>query len=98
MKVICPHKLGKDVALEKAKTALDDLQEKYGHMISNISESWDNYVGECSFDCYGFTIEFEIKVDDDRVMITGKVPWLLSSMENKIEQTLIDNMKKILAG
>lgn len=96
MKIECTHTLGKDTALAKIRAALMQAMFEYSDKISDLSESWNYNVGNISFSCYGFTIKTKITVEDDMVTVEGKIPWLISSYSSKIEQILLDNIKKVL--
>jgi len=96
MKITYEHTLGKDEALKRIKAALIDAIGKYSDKVSNIKESWEDNVGQFSFNTYGFTLKVKAIVEDTSITAEGKVPWLLSSYSGKIEQILLDNIKKAL--
>jgi len=96
MKIECKHTLGMDTALAKVRSALMQAMFEYSDKISDLNESWNYNVGKISFSCYGFTIKTEIVVEDSVVIVEGKIPWLISGYSGKIEQILLDNIKKIL--
>jgi len=96
MKIEYAHTLGMNTALAKVKAALMQAMFTYSDKISDLSESWNYNIGNINFSCYGFTIKITIVVEDSVIIVEGKIPWLISGYGSKIEQILLDQLKKVL--
>ena len=92
-----PHSLGKDAAKEKLHSFMDKVREKYQDQVSNLEENWEGDVLSFSFKTYGFTISGDLTVEEDSAKIEGKIPIAAAMFKGKIQQSVGDELKKILS-
>jgi hypothetical protein len=91
MRLLIPHNHGKEEALKRVRTALQEAHVQHGDKVSDVHESWADNVGTCSFRAMGFKVEAQVTVGE------GKIPFMLRGMQSKISAMLIENVRRVLA-
>lgn len=92
-----PHKLGQEEALARLKTLLAKVKSRYQNQVSDLEESWNENVVQFSFKTYGFNVSGSMTVDPADVRFDAKVPMAAMMFKGKIEQTLRDEITKVLS-
>jgi hypothetical protein len=92
-----PHRL--DVA--EARQRLQDLYEivltEYAHMVSDLQGTWDADTLRVSFKAYGFVIASHVRVEPERVAVTGDIPLAAIPFRGKIQQTILGKLEEVLS-
>ena len=85
-------------AYQQIDTLLTSLQQQYGNKISNPSTSWNSSRDRMafSFGVYGFTLKGTIQIQDEKVVIDGKVPLLARAFQRKVEILIRGKLEEIL--
>lgn len=91
------HQLGADVATERVKQLLEKVRSQYAGQLSDLEESWDERLGTFGFTTYGFHIKGTVAIEPTEVRIDGELPFAAVMFKGRIEQTIRDEMSKLLA-
>lgn len=92
-----PHNLGKDQALERTKSFLEKVAERYKDQVSKMDGNWVDNVLNFAMTTYGFTISGKLTVDEDKAHIEGQLPFAALAFKGKIEKTIADELGKRLS-
>jgi hypothetical protein len=95
--ITTPHALGAEEATARLKSLFEKLKERHGDKVSNLEESWSDNKLDYSFSTYGFNIKGDIAVEPDQVKVNGNLPFAAMMFKGKIEQTVREEMEKLLA-
>ena len=96
VKVSINHKLEKDVAKEKIKNLLINLKEEFKDKISNVTETWNEYISDFSFKVMGMPIKGNLIVENSFVKLDGKIPFAAVPFKKMIETTIKNEAEKLL--
>ena len=96
IKMDVPHQLGQEEASNRLKGLLEKVRDRYGNQVSNLNESWDNNTLTFSFKTYGFDINGNVAVESDKVELEGGLPFAAVAFKGKIEQTIREELEKVL--
>ncbi len=97
LKLSVPHELGQDEATTRVKTFLAKVQAKYEAQVSDLQQSWTDNVLNFAFKTYGFAVKGSMAVQASEVRFDGAIPFAAMLFKGKIEQTLRDEMTKLLS-
>lgn len=97
LKMTFPHQLGRQTAQERLQTRLEKLLDRYGAQVSNLRQSWTDNVLNFGFTTYGFAIQGNVTVEENEVRLDGQIPFAAMMFKGKIEQSLREQMTKVLA-
>ena len=92
-----PHNLGKEQALERVKSFLEKVAERYKDQVSKMEGTWVDNVLKFAMTTYGFTISGTLTVDENVAHIDGQLPFAAMAFKGKIEKTIADELGKRLA-
>ena len=93
-----PHTLGKEVALEKLKGFLIQVQERYAKEISDVEGDWVDNVLNYAFTTYGIKIDGTLTVEDDLVRMEGNLPFAAMMFKGKISDSIRVALEKAIAA
>ncbi|MBQ3656437.1 MAG: polyhydroxyalkanoic acid system family protein [Bacteroidales bacterium] len=96
MEITINHKYSQAEALEKMKTFLTKLKTEHQDKVGGIQENWNGNEGDYSCSFNGMNLAGHIKVSDGKVIVNGKVPFLLKPFESLIENTIRNEANKVL--
>ncbi|HEX3997826.1 MAG TPA: polyhydroxyalkanoic acid system family protein [Pirellulales bacterium] len=91
-----PHHLSQEEALERLKGLLAKVKARYQNQVSDLEETWTDNVVQFGFKTYGFTIAGSMRVEPSEVRFDAKVPMAAMMFKGKIEQTLRDEITRVL--
>jgi hypothetical protein len=92
-----PHQLGQEEALARLKGFLGKVKQRYQTQVSDLHETWTDNVVQFGFKTYGFTVSGQMTVEPADVRFDAKVPMAAMMFKGKIEQTLRDEISRVLA-
>ena len=92
-----PHKLKQDEALKRIKTLLTDVKMQFADKISNLHEEWDGNTGKFSFSAAKLAVSGTLTVNPSQVELAGNIPPAAFFIKGKIESTIKDQVKTLLA-
>jgi hypothetical protein len=97
LKLEFPHNLGQQEAIDRLKTLLTKVKNKYQDQVSDLQESWTDNTLTFGFSTYGFKIGGNVVVEPDEVKLDGQIPFAAMMFKGKIESALRDQLAKELA-
>ena len=92
-----PHQLGKDQAIDRLKSFLDMVAERYKDQVSNLEGNWNDNVLDFDLTTYGFKIAGTLIVEEEEARLAGKLPMAAMVFRGKIEQSIGDELRKALS-
>ena len=86
----------RDHACQQIDTLLASLQEQYGDKISNHSISWNSARDKMafSFGVYGFTLKGTVQIQDGKIVLDGKIPFLARAFQGKAETLIREKLEE----
>ena len=97
LEVSVAHSLDRQTAVERLQRFLDHLKAQYQDRLSNLEEEWDEHSGRFKFSVMGFSTEGTISVEENEVLIDGKLPIAAVLFRGQIEETIRSYLTKVLA-
>lgn len=97
MKVNVSHGLTQEEAINRLRTFLEKVKEKYGGQISNLQENWSGNSGDFSFSAMGFKTSGKVSISDNKVDIDGSLPLAAVMFKGKIEEAIREQLERALA-
>ena len=97
MSLSMPHSLGQDEALRRLKAAIEKAKARNEGKVSNLKEDWNGNRLDYSFSTFGFNIKGDVAVEPSEVKLNGSLPFAAMMFKGKIEQTVRDELGRILA-
>jgi hypothetical protein len=95
--ITTPHSLGAEEATTRLKSFFAKLKERHADKVSNLEEAWNDNKLDYSFSTYGFNVKGDIAIEPDQVKVNGNLPFAAMMFKGKIEQTVRDELEKLLA-
>ena len=92
-----PHSLGQEEALKRLKAAIEKAKARNQGKVTNLKEDWNDNRLDYSFTTFSFNIKGEVTVEPDQVKLNGSLPFAAMMFKGKIEQTVRDELGKLLA-
>ena len=90
------HQLGQDAAIERLKTFLDRVRERYKDQVSKLDGEWNANVLNFSLTTYGFTLDGVLTVEESLVTLAGTLPFAAIAFRGKIESSITAELEKAL--
>ena len=97
LSVKMPHALGQEEALARLQGYVAKLKARHQDKVSGLEEKWEDNKVETSFSTYGFKVSGHMIVGPEAVEIEGKLPLTAMMFKGKIEQTIRDELSRVLA-
>jgi putative polyhydroxyalkanoic acid system protein len=97
LKLSVPHQLGQEAAETRIKTFLEKVRNKYESQVSDLQQSWTDNVLNFAFKTYGFAVKGSMAVEPNEVRFEGVIPFAALMFKGKIEQTLREEMTRLLS-
>ena len=98
LKLTVPHQLGQEEAAGRLKGFLAKVKQRYQNQVSDLQENWVDNALDFSFKTYGFQIKGRMVVDPADVKFEGQIPFAAMMFKGKIEQTIRDEMNRLLTS
>jgi hypothetical protein len=97
LQLIIPHRLGQEEALVRLKNLLGKVKQRYQTQVGDLQETWTENVVQFGFKTYGFAVSGQMAVEPSDVRFDAKIPMAAMMFKGKIEQTLRDEINRVLA-
>lgn len=97
LRVEVEHGLGTEAARTRVKGLLAELQRKHAALVSEVTEDWRDHVCTFTFTVKGAKITGTLTVEDGRIVVEGKYPWVLRPFRGKVTQIIRDRAAQLLA-
>lgn len=95
--ITTPHALSAEEATTRLKSFFDKVKAEHQDKVSNLEEQWHDNRLEYSFSTYGFNIKGDLTVEPGEVKVNGTLPFAAMMFKGKIEQTVREQLEKVLA-
>ena len=92
-----PHTLGQQAARERLEHFLDRIGEKYKGQIGEITGTWADDTLNFVFTTFGIKITGSMEVQDDKVILSGELPFSAMMFKGKIVGGIEEALTKALA-
>ena len=96
--VAVPNPLSKEDALEKIKSYLERLLEKYQDQVSELEQEWEEDKVNFSVKSYGIKVTGTGTITDDEVQVVGDLPFAAAMFKGKIVSGVEEQLKKVLGA
>ena len=83
--VSIPHRHGKQEAVRRLKAGLGSVRTNYGQLLSVQEETWTGDTLRFRVSALGQQAAGDIVVEDDHVVLTVTLPWLLAKFANAVQ-------------
>jgi len=97
IKMNVPHQLSQDEASSRLKGFLTKVRNRYEGQVSDVVENWVGDALQFAFSTFGMTIQGNLAVEQNEVRLEGQIPLRALMFKGKIEQTIRDEITKVLA-
>jgi hypothetical protein len=97
MSITAPHALGTEEATARLKSFFEKMKQRHQDKVSNLEEQWEGNRLAYGFSTYGFHIKGDLTVEPNEVKVNGSLPFAAMMFKGKIEQTVRDELEKLLA-
>jgi len=92
-----PHSMGKEAAKERLDSFLEKIGEKYKSQIGEMEGGWAGDVLSYSFVTFGIKVSGTMTVGEDKVVLTGEIPFSAMMFKGKIANGMKEAVEKALA-
>lgn len=93
-----PHTLGKEKAVEKLRSFLEGVVEKYKDQVSKMEGDWSDNVLDFALTTYGFSISGKLTVEEDVAKLDGQLPFAAVAFRGKIEKGIAGELERALSS
>ena len=91
------HQLTQDEALNRIQGLLGEVKNQFSDRISNLREEWEGNTCRFSFSVMGFPVSGTWTVMPAEVEFSGDLPFAATFFKGKIESTIRERAKTLLA-
>ena len=95
--VAVPHQLGRETARQRVEQFLEGVQRDYAAHISNVQGAWSGDELQFGFAAMGMPISGTLAVGESAVQVSGPLPLAAALFRGRIEQTIREELQKLLA-
>ena len=91
------HQLGAPTAQSRLQVFITQMTTQYSDTIDSMDGTWDNNVLTFELTVMGMKVSGTLTVNDDVIEIQGTMPFALSLMRGRMEKTMEQELRKLLA-
>lgn len=95
--ITVPHTLGAEEATTRLKSFFEKLKARHQDKMSNLEEQWDGNRLAYAFSTFGFNIKGDLNIEPGEVRVNGSLPFAAMMFKGKIEQSVREELEKVLA-
>ena len=92
-----PHALGQQEATARLKQRFREVQDRFGHNVSDLHQQWDGHVLGFGFTALGVRVEGTVTSGESEVSVAAELPLIAMPLKGTIEQQIRAELDKILA-
>lgn len=90
------HDLGREAALDRVRTFLDQVRHNYGDDVSDVQGDWNDNRLDFGFAARGFAVRGLLLVEVNAVHVSGPLPLAAMFFRGRIEQQIRQELVKLL--
>jgi hypothetical protein len=94
--VAVPHRLGQELALARVRNFAESVERDYADQVSQMQSVWNGNQLNFNFLASGKPISGVLTVEDSAVSVTGPLPFVAILFRGRIEQSIRDELTKLL--
>ena len=94
--VSVPHSIGREAALARVQRFLDDMRQNYAAYISDVHGQWSENRLDFGLSATGLPVQGTLVVEENAVHVAGPLPFAALLFRGKIEQTIRQELEKLL--
>ena len=95
--VSVPFSISKDEALRRIRNIVGELQKDFADKMTNVREEWRNDTADFSFDVMGFSVSGNVRVEANRVLLDGNIPFAVLPFKSRIEDLIREKTSELLS-
>lgn len=90
------HSLGREAAVERMHQMVASLSERFPQQVHQIQLDLQEQRIDVSFAAYGYMVQWQADIDEEAVILHGKIPDSARPYKNKIEQAILARVEETL--
>lgn len=90
------HRLGRAAALERMHQMAASLSELFPQQVHQVRSSWQDNKLNIRFAAYGFLVQWDAVVLDEKIALLGQIPDAARTFKGKIEQAIVARLEVVL--
>jgi hypothetical protein len=91
-----PHNLSADEAKSRLERFIEMLKSQHGDKVSDLEQSWAGNKLSFGFKTYGFKIGGAIESLDNRLAVSGDIPFAAMMFKGKIESEIREQLGRLM--
>lgn len=95
--VLVPHALGSALARARLDKFLEDVRRDYAAHLGDVSGAWTADCLDFRFQTSGLPISGRLLVEEASVQVSGQLPLMASIFRGRLEQTIREELRKLLS-
>ncbi len=95
--LVIPHTLGVEEAKRRISRLVAETRDEFGHMISDLEESWNGNVETFRFRAMAFAVHGTIEAQPAAVLIELHYPFAAIPFKGRVESELLKHARALLA-
>jgi hypothetical protein len=94
--VSVPHTMSREAALARVQRLLDEVRENYAAHLTDVRGQWSENRLEFGFSATGLSVQGTLVVEEQIVLVSGRLPLAALFFRGKIEQTIRQELERLL--
>jgi hypothetical protein len=86
--VLIPHRLGKDEALRRLKSGIDQAAARFKSAFTVQEETWNDNVLQFRVKALGQGVQGRIEIEETQVKLDVELPWLIARLAKNIQRVV----------
>ena len=86
--VLIPHRLGKDEALRRLKSGIDQAAARFKSAFTVQEETWNDNVLQFRVRALGQGVQGRIEIEETQVKLDVELPWLIARLAKNIQRVV----------
>ena len=91
-----PHTFTAEEAKSRLERFIDSLQAQYGDKVSDLQQSWAGNTLNFGFKTFGIKIAGAIEALDQKLLVTGELPFSAMMFKGKIESEVKEKLGRLM--
>lgn len=91
-----PHQLSVDEAKDRLTRFTEMISSKFQDSVEDLEQSWSGDSLSFGFKTFGFKIQGEIEVLENKLVLNGDLPFAAMMFKGKIESEIRQQLERIM--